>query len=103
MSKTSEKESASVEVREVNMYAADDARLAELGYRSEFKREFSVRLLTYTSTSKLDWRLLVFAALRDNRVLVLDYGHRGVCVLDPIVSTGVRWAGPSRTNTKILP
>ena len=25
------------------LHAADDARLAELGYKSEFKREFSVR------------------------------------------------------------
>ena len=30
------------------LHAADDARLAELGYKSEFKREFSVRLKVYT-------------------------------------------------------
>lgn len=51
MSQTSKKENQSVEVAETvarddspSLRHADDVRLAELGYKSEFKREFSVSL-----------------------------------------------------------
>ena len=33
---------------------ADDAKLAELGYRSEFRREFSVRQIMHLASSVAD-------------------------------------------------
>jgi hypothetical protein len=33
---------------------ADDAKLAELGYRSEFRREFSVRQILHQGSSMAD-------------------------------------------------
>ena len=53
--------------------SADDLRLAELGYRSEFKREFSVWRLAYIVRIKFDI-FVNAAACRDHCVLVLDHG-----------------------------
>lgn len=72
MSQTSEKEKTTVntvdispgdENHDVNFFRhADDVRLAELGYKSEFKREFSVRVAfcrSYLQPQSLTLRKLV--------------------------------------------
>lgn len=67
----------------------DDAKLAELGYKSEFKREFSVRLIS--------WYFACFytfhdePALRNGCVRVFHHGRRGFSILDAILWTCQRY------------
>lgn len=51
---------------------ADDVRLAELGYKSEFRREFSVSC--FCDFAKMRKMNLTFADDRDYSVLVFDHG-----------------------------
>ena len=55
---------------------ADDAKLAELGYRSEFRREFSVRQILHLASSVADMLMIetIFEVLlgiskRQNRII----------------------------------
>lgn len=65
---------------------ADDVRLAELGYKSEFKREFSVRgirRMRYRSHG---------STLLDDRVncfFFLHYGCRFICFIDFFFPAGI--------------
>ena len=58
---------------------ADNVLLAKLGYRSEFKREFSVSLC-----STMDGRFIPTRnkAYRDSRILLFHHGRYCLCVFD---------------------
>ncbi len=59
----------------VEVRHADDVRLAELGYKSEFKREFSVSCLFAVGATQF----MASTALRNGRVLVLYNGCNRFC------------------------
>lgn len=68
---------------------ADDALLAKLGYRSEFKREFSVSLLFCTCIPSEVLLLTdsnVMLAIRNHRVRLLDYGRSRLGIIHNVVS-----------------
>lgn len=74
---------------------ADDALLATLGYRSEFRREFSVCLcsgcaLLRTLCVPLTLCAL-YAAHRDNRIRVFDHGRRRIRILNNVLPTHLRY------------
>jgi hypothetical protein len=75
----------SVEVFEVEVSAterlrnADNSLLALLGYRAEFKREFSA---SFELMFLYDMMLIFSIAYRDNSVQLLDYGNNCFCDLD---------------------
>ncbi len=73
---------------------ADDALLAKLGYRSEFRREFSVCLRSGVPCSVLcvlNRRRAFSVADRDNRICVFDHGCRRVCILNNVLPTHLRY------------
>ena len=53
---------------------ADNAKLAELGYRSEFRREFSVRNMRHLSSSVVDSLISSSKAFGDSGFCYFDNG-----------------------------
>lgn len=82
---------------------ADDELLAQLGYKSEFRREFSVRALCETPSmdTSMTMRLQCAVACRDHRIRVLYHGCRRVRVFDNVVPACIRYV--SRHMSRFLP
>lgn len=74
---------------------ADDELLAQLGYKSEFRREFSVRALCKTPPmeTSMTMHLQCAVACRDHRIRVFYHGRRRVRVFDHVVPACLRYVG----------
>lgn len=79
------KDNAFVEVR-----SADDARLAELGYKGEFRREFSVRAVFLLLVRCAE--VPVSTVDRNRCVRVLNHGCDRRRLIDPIFRARIRYA-----------
>jgi hypothetical protein len=77
----------------------DDDTLAKLGYKSEFKREFSVSLWFCSMTMRRADR---FSALRNHCFCILDYGSNCVCIFDTLLWIN-KWQASFSTSNALLP
>jgi hypothetical protein len=64
-----------------SLIRADNAKLAELGYKAEFRREFSVRVPFFQRTARVKHS----AAIRDRRFCFLNYGGDSFCYIDLVL------------------
>lgn len=71
----------------VSLRHADDALLAKLGYKSEFRREFSVST-TCRKVGEIYQRHL--SARRDGRIRLLYNGRDCFCVFHILLSSSLR-------------
>ena len=69
-------------VEQSDIIRADNAKLAELGYRSEFLREFSVRQILHQGSSITDNRLISSKASRDDCFWYFNHGCCGLRNVD---------------------
>jgi hypothetical protein len=106
MSQTSEKEKTTVntvdispgdENHDVNFFRhEDDVRLAELGYKSEFKREFSVRVAFRRSYLQCQSLTLQLKVDRACCLFFFNHGRGCLCYVDLFFPTdiwGTCWHG----------
>ena len=91
-SKSSVKDASTVEVSITpgDVRNADDELLAQLGYKSEFRREFTVS--THSNLAQLRPISPRRLALRDCRLRFLYHGRHSVCIIDSIISACIRRA-----------
>ena len=97
MAFNSDKTQAQAEVHIVDqsdsVVRADDAKLAELGYRSEFRREFSVRQILHLGSSVTDRLISSSKAIRDGGFCYFNYGCCRLCNVDVLLWPS-QWFGP---------
>lgn len=72
---------------------ADDELLAQLGYKSEFRREFSVCALCETQPMDMSMTMCLprAVACRDDRIRVLYHGRRRIGFFDNVVPACLRY------------
>ena len=75
----------------LSLRRADDALLAELGYKSEFRREFTVSICQLSECMVTD-SVIHCAAVRDRRVCVLYYGCGRISLIHVLLSARVWYA-----------
>ena len=68
--------------RTSDVVRADDAKLAELGYKSEFRREFSVRKMLHLASSVADRLISYPKAFRDGGFCYFNNGCCRLCNVD---------------------
>ena len=78
---------------------SDDALLAKLGYKSEFRREFSVRSSQYFSR---DSRIKHGEARRDGVVCRQYHGRHRLCFIHAVIWSSLRYVCYSTRYTLIL-
>lgn len=76
------------QVDTMSIKRADDARLAELGYKSEFRREFTVSKQASTMCYIGSNQILSMSENRDRLLCVLDHGSCCERVVDVVIWVG---------------
>ena len=71
------------------LHKADNRLLAELGYKAEFKREFSVRICSCIHHHEV--MLILPIVLRDNCLRFQYNGCNCFCIVNTFFSPGVGW------------
>ena len=72
---------------------ADDTLLAELGYKAEFKREFSVS--HFLPSACVEVKIQFCLDDRDNCFRLLNHGCSGFCGIYILISIGLRCVLPT--------